>query len=102
MSRTVRFSMGRKPREFVFGGLINVPLTYFLSANTVTIVTTHSQKIHLKTQLPRAVFQFQIVNFTTPVYRLVLENRFGTVAIRFSESLANLLAAPFKLTPLLS
>lgn len=49
----------------------------------VTIATVHSQKIHLKTQLPRAVFQFWIVTFTTPVHRLVLENWFGTAAIHF-------------------
>lgn len=49
----------------------------------VTIATVHSQKIHLKTRLPRAVFQFWIVTFTTPVHRLVLENWFGTAVIHF-------------------
>lgn len=77
------FHVGCKSHEFVFGGLINAPL--FFSANMVTIVTAHSQKIHLKTWLPRDVFQLWVVNFTTPVPRLVLENWFGTVAIRCSE-----------------
>ena len=71
MDYPIRFSLACPLREFVFGGLINVPLIFFF-ANTVTLANTDSQKIHLKNPASEGRILVLSSECSAPVPRLAL------------------------------